>query len=353
MKVVIIAPSWIGDMMMSQGLYRTIKLQYTNSVIHVVAPKWSMSLLYLMREIDQVLELPFNHGELKIRERFIFSKKLTIQNYDRAYILPNSFKSAMIPFFAGIKHRIGWLGEMRYGLLNDYRILNKKKFPLMVERYIALAYNKVIDSASKIPKPLLLPQLHVAKNRVNNIIDQFNLFKQRPIIGFCPGSESGLIKRWPHYYYAELAQKLISDEFQIILLGSAKDYEIGNNIRSSIISTHQIYCYNLAGKTSIEQVVLLLSKCCIIISNDSGLMHIAASLNRPLIALYGPSNPKHTPPLSKKAKIMQGICTNKSKINFKHNKNDYHQSLINIKPLSVYQEIIKIFTNTKKISCVS
>ena len=263
-------------------------------------------------------------------------------------MLPNSFKSALVPFFANIPHRTGWRGEMRYGLLNDARVLDKQAWPLMVERYIALAYDKGrMQSAKDLPQPLLWPQLQVNDGEKEQACRAFSLDAQRPIIGFCPGAEFGPAKRWPHYHYATLAGKLIDDGYQIVLFGSAKDKEAGNNIVSSLTTQQQAYCRNLAGDTELEQAVILIAACQAVVSNDSGLMHVAAALNRPLVALYGPSSPDFTPPLSHKARVIR-LISGYHKVRKGGAAEGYHQSLIDITPERVIEELTDLLQAEKE-----
>ena len=165
MKILVIGPSWVGDMMMSQSLYRTLQARYPQAIIDVMAPAWCRPLLSRMPEVNEAIPMPLGHGALEIGERRKLGHSLREKRYDRAYVLPNSFKSALVPFFAGIPHRTGWRGEMRYGLLNDVRVLDKEAWPLMVERYVALAYDKgVMRTAQDLPQPLLWPQLRASSS---------------------------------------------------------------------------------------------------------------------------------------------------------------------------------------------
>lgn len=283
--------------------------------------------------------MPLGHGALEIGERRKLGHSLREKRYDRAYVLPNSFKSALVPFFAGVPHRTGWRGEMRYGLLNDARVLDKAAWPLMVERYVALAYDKgVMRSAKDLPQPLLWPQLQVSESEKSQISATFNLSTERQMIGFCPGAEFGPAKRWPHYHYAELAKQLIDEGYQIVLFGSAKDSDAGNEILATLNQEQQAWCRNLAGETQLEQAVVLLAACTAVVTNDSGLMHVAAALNRPLVALYGPSSPDFTPPLSNKAKVIR-LITGYHKVRKGDGEEGYHQSLIDITPARVLEEL--------------
>ncbi len=338
MKILVIGPSWVGDMMMSQSLYRTLKAEHPDAVIDVMAPAWCRPLLSRMPEVNQALSMPLGHGALALGERRRLGKSLKSSGYDRAYVLPNSFKSALVPFFAGIKRRVGWRGEMRYGLLNDIRVLDKPAFPLMVERYVALGYDKPVSAAQQLPQPLLWPQLRVEEDEKRMTAAQFSLSADRPVIGFCPGAEFGPAKRWPHYHYAALAEQLTGEGYQVVLFGSAKDRETGDTIVQTLSDSARAHCKNLAGDTQLEQAVILIAHCAAVVSNDSGLMHIAAALNRPLVALYGPSSPDFTPPLSHHARVIR-LITGYHKVRKGDAEEGYHQSLIDIQPARVHQEL--------------
>jgi len=353
MKILVIGPSWVGDMMMSQSLYRTLKAAHPDAVIDVMAPAWCRPLLSRMPEVNDALAMPLGHGALALGERRRLGRTLRDKGYDRAYVLPNSFKSALVPFFAAIKNRIGWRGEMRYGLLNDLRVLDKAAFPLMVERYVALAYDTSrISRAADLPQPLLWPALQVSEAEKRATAAEFGLRPERPVIGFCPGAEFGPAKRWPHYHYAALAQKLIDRGFQIALFGSAKDRETGEDILQTLQPHSRENCSNLAGSTQLEQAVILLAHCRAVVSNDSGLMHIAAALDRPLVALYGPSSPDFTPPLSHKARVIR-LITGYHKVRKGDAEQGYHQSLIDITPERVISELDTLLAENQESECGS
>ncbi|BEO68421.1 ADP-heptose--LPS heptosyltransferase [Serratia marcescens] len=348
MKILVIGPSWVGDMMMSQSLYRTLKAEYPSAEIDVMAPAWCRPLLARMPEVNQALAMPLGHGALGLGERRRLGRALRANRYDRAYVLPNSFKSALVPFFADIPQRTGWRGEMRYGLLNDVRVLDKAAFPLMVQRYVALAYDKGrIQRADDLPQPLLWPRLQVSDEEIADTTAAFNLTDSRPIVGFCPGAEFGPAKRWPHYHYAALAQRLIESGYQIALFGSAKDHEAGEQIRVALQEDARDFCLNLAGKTQLEQAVILIAACRAVVSNDSGLMHVAAALNKPLIALYGPSSPDFTPPLSDKARVIR-LISGYHKVRKGDAEQGYHQSLIDIQPQQVLDALTPLLVASEE-----
>lgn len=348
MKILVIGPSWVGDMMMSQSLYRTLKAEHPSAEIDVMAPAWCRPLLARMPEVSQALAMPLGHGALALGERRRLGHELRAKGYDRAYVLPNSFKSALVPFFANVPQRTGWRGEMRYGLLNDIRVLDKAAFPLMVQRYVALAYDKQrIQRAEDLPQPIRWPQLQVSDEEIAETTSAFNLTDHRPIIGFCPGAEFGPAKRWPHYHYATLAQMLIDAGYQIALFGSAKDHEAGEQIRAALEEKARDFCVNLAGETQLEQAVILLASCQAVVSNDSGLMHVAAALNKPLIALYGPSSPDFTPPLSHQAKVIR-LISGYHKVRKGDADQGYHQSLIDIQPQQVLDALTPLLAASEE-----
>jgi heptosyltransferase-2 len=287
MKILIIGPAWVGDMVMAQGLFRLLKQQSPEVEIDVLAPEYTRPLLERMPELHETLTLPFKHGDFLFFKRWEIGKQLRIKKYDQAIVLPNSWKSAIIPFAANIPLRTGWLGELRFGLLNDVRYLDKKKYPLMLQRFIALGLPQHATLPDKLPKPKLITssiQIPPARKR---------------ILAVCPGAEFGPSKRWPHEYFAEVANHYLSNHWDVWLFGSAKDHPIAEHINE--LTEHR--CNNLCGKTSLGEAVDLLANVTLVVTNDSGLMHIAAALDKPLVAMYGSTDPSFTPPLSPLAKI--------------------------------------------------
>lgn len=340
MNILVIGPSWVGDMVMSQALYQQLKVQYPNCQIDVMAPGWCLPLLVRMPEVRHAISMPIGHGDFRLCQRYQLGKSLRNQ-YDLAIVLPNSLKSAFIPFFAKISKRRGWKGESRYFFLNDLRT-NKNDYPMMVQRYVALAFEQdVIPVAEALP--IAYPYLDTCTQEIYQTKAKFekqlNYAENRQAIGFCPGAEFGPAKRWPHYHYATLAKKLIEQGYSVRLFGSKKDEEVGEQIRLSLPDTLQRYCLNLAGQTDLNQAVDLISDCEAVVSNDSGLMHVAAALNKPLVALYGPTSPQYTPPLSNKAIIIRLIEGGLIKIRKGESDEGYHQSLIDIQPEMVMEKL--------------
>ncbi|MEO8331978.1 MAG: lipopolysaccharide heptosyltransferase II [Gallionella sp.] len=296
-KILIIGPSWVGDTMLMQPmLWRLMQLN-PDCRIDVLAAPWTAALLRTMPEVSEVIINPFPHGALQLRQRYQLGKRLSRDKYDQAIVLPNSLKSALVPFFAGIPMRTGFVGESRYGLLNDARKLDKTELPLMVERYAQLAENP----GKSVARPLPDPKLEISPAQRDESLRKLGLTLDKPVAVFCPGAEYGPAKRWPAPYFAEIAQRLQRQGYAVWLIGSAKDSEVAENI----VALGNPECRNLCGSTDLGDAIALLSCAQLVISNDSGLMHLAAALGRPMLALFGSSSPRFTPPLSGQAHIIK------------------------------------------------
>lgn len=303
MKILIIGPSWVGDMVMSQSLYSELKRQYPRAAIDVLAPSWCKPILERMPEVNSAINMPIGHGQFNFLGRYKLGRELKRNNYSHAFILPNSAKSSLIPWLAGIPTRIGWKGEFRYGLLTDLRP-NKKVFQYMVERYVALAFSKStmneMVSLANCPRP----SLTVDAQAQQSALTRLGLNLDKPSFGLCPGAEFGPAKRWPDKYYAEVASYLISKGKQVWLFGSNKDREVTQKIKASLPKDLQASCFDLAGETSLIEAVDLLAACQTVICNDSGLMHVSAAVGCNVVAIYGSSSPQYTPPLTDSLEIV-------------------------------------------------
>ncbi len=281
---------------MQPMLHRLIQRQ-PGTLIDVLAPPWTEKLLRQMPEVNDVIINPFPHGALRILERRRLGKYLHAAGYDQAIVLPNSWKSALVPFFAHIPLRTGFTGEVRYGLLNDARKLDKQKLPLMVQRFSQLAEDKNDNFSRSIQDP----HLQVSKEKRAETLLKFKLSPKTPVAVFCPGAEYGPSKRWPEQYYAELAQSLRTKGYTVWLIGSPKDKDVADKI----VALGNPQLVNLCGNTDLSDAIALISCADLVVSNDSGLMHIAAALGRPMVALFGSSSPRFTPPLSDKAQVLR------------------------------------------------
>lgn len=297
-KVLVVGPSWVGDMVMAQSLLKLLAKQ--GAQIDVLAPAWNFALLDRMDEVHQAIAMPVGHGQVGLKARYHLGKSLKDQGYDQAIVLPNSFKSALVPYFAGILKRTGWRGEMRYGVLNDIRVLDKKRLPLMVQRFAALAYDK--DHAYDLndyPYPKMTVQPKAVKKAM--VDHGLKVGSKDRVLALCPGAAFGQTKQWPAAYYAEVAKQKLKEGWQVWLFGSNKDAETScRPIQESI--GHR--AFDLSGKVKLNEAVDLLSRADMVVSNDSGLLHVSCALERPLVAIYGSTTADFTPPLGDQVKVL-------------------------------------------------
>jgi heptosyltransferase II len=283
-------------MVMAQSLFISLKSAFPNCLIDVLAPAWSQPLLDQMPEVSKAIVMPLNHGQFGLMTRIKLGRQCRSVGYDQAIVLPNSWKSALIPFFANIPLRTGYRGECRWGLLNDIRRLDKNVLTMTVQRFVALGLEKNAHQ----PPHYQEPRLPTNKVGQEAVIQKFGLSVTEKILALCPGAEYGPSKRWPANYFAKVAQAKIQQGWQVWLFGSDKDKESAEQITKETSAL----CVDFTGRTSLAEAVDLMSLANTVVTNDSGLMHVAAALNKKIIALYGSSDPKFTPPLNAKASVI-------------------------------------------------
>lgn len=297
MRTLIVAPAWIGDAVLSHALLARLKAREPDCDIDVLAPRWVLPIYRHMPEVADTFDSPFGHGQIAFGARWRIARELARRGYERAFVLPNSFKSALVPWLARISQRIGFVGEMRYGLLTDARRLDEAALPLMAERFAWLAQTHEEALQRPIPHPTL--QADAAAGAA--LLRRLELARAPRLACFCPGAEYGPAKRWPDRYYGDLARRLDADGYAVWLLGSHKDAAVGE----AVVQASGGIARNLCGITTLDDALLLLSVADLVVTNDSGLMHVAAALDRPMVAIYGSSSPGFTPPLSKVARVMK------------------------------------------------
>ncbi|HEY1289962.1 MAG TPA: lipopolysaccharide heptosyltransferase II [Burkholderiales bacterium] len=279
-RILVVAPNWIGDALMAQPLLSRLRDKNPGAQIDVLAPAWVAPVARRMAEVGDVISVPLRHRALQLGERWRLARALKGRRYGEAIVLPNSWKSALLPFFAGIPIRTGYVGEARYGLLN---VLHRKDEAPMPLHYARLAE----PAGARVKEPLPEPRLRVEPGEIEAARRRFDI--EGPYGVFCPGAEYGPAKRWP--YFPQLSKQL---QTQALILGSANDREAAQGIAGR----------NLVGETTLDEAIALIAGADYVVTNDSGLMHVAAALGRPQVALFGSSSPAHTPPLSSAARVL-------------------------------------------------
>ena len=281
-KVLVVAPAWVGDMVMAHtfvpGLVRR------GAVVDFLAPPATADLARRMPGVTAVHTLNARHGALGIGERARAAKRLRGKGFAWAIVLPNSFKSAVVPWLAGVPRRTGFTGEARVGILNDRHRLDVKTLPRLVDRFASLA---------RVPPES--PRLNADPARRGELLASFGLHPNERLIALCPGAEYGPSKRWPAEHFADLGRRLVSTGAAVVVLGSARDAEPGKAI------ARYSSALDLTGKTGLLDVVDVLSAASAAVTNDSGLLHVAAALGVPVAGIYGSTTPAFTPPLSTRA----------------------------------------------------
>jgi heptosyltransferase-2 len=277
-RILVVAPNWIGDALMAQPLLARLHEKIPGLALDVLAPEWVAPVARRMPEVDEVIAVPLRHGGLQLGTRWKVGRELRRRRYQQAIVLPNTWKAALVPFFADIPLRSGYVGESRYGLLN--LTYGNSKDPMPV-RYARLSEPPGKALKEPLPSPKLRPGDGEAVRKKFGIEGRYAVL--------CPGAEYGPAKRWP--YFAQLAERL---PLPALVLGSPNDGEAAAGIRGR----------NLVGQTSLDEAIDLIAGAQYVVSNDSGLMHIAAALGRPQVALFGSSSPEHTPPLSPAARVL-------------------------------------------------
>jgi heptosyltransferase II len=280
-RTLVVAPNWIGDALMAQPLLTRLRENSPGLEIDVLAPEWVAPVVRRMAEVEEVIAVPFRHKALQLRQRWKIAGDLKARGYDEAIVLPNSWKSALVPFLAGIPVRTGYVGEFRHGLLNN--IHKSAAAAAMPLHYASLSE----PPGSQAKEPLPEPRLRVEPQEIEAARRRFGVHGRYGV--FCPGAEYGPAKRWP--YFQELSRRL---QAQTVILGSPNDREAAQGILGR----------NLVGETTLDEALALIAGADYVVTNDSGLMHIAAALGRPQVALFGSSSPKHTPPLSGAARVV-------------------------------------------------
>jgi len=298
-KVLVVGPSWVGDMVMAQALYKLLRQQDPQVEIHVVAPPWSLPVLERMPEVARGIELAVGHGELGLGRRFDLARRLSAERYTRAIVLPRSAKAALVPWLARVPRRTGFRGELRYGLLNDIRVLDAR-LDQTVKRFVALGLPRDAAVSAELPAALE-PRLRSDPRNLERLRAAHGLEAGKRLAALMPGAEYGPAKRWPAAHFGALAAALANADADVVVLGSAKERSIGDEVVAAAANAR---VRNLCGATALVDVVDLLAAADVAVSNDSGLLHVAAAAGAPVVAIYGSSSPRFTPPLTAAAAVV-------------------------------------------------
>ena len=299
-NILIVAPAWVGDMVMAHCLVQVLVARHQSSRgapnIHLLAPTATAPLGTRMPGVSETHTLDVAHGELALGRRRRQARAMS-GRFDQAIVLPNSFKSALVPWWARIPIRTGWHGEARFGVVNDRRRLDPTRYPLMIERFMALG----LDPASDLPQTHPLPRLQADSENVERLLGAHELSVAGGVTVLCPGAEYGPAKRWPASHFAQVARHAVAEGHQVWLIGSSLDRDVCVEIEGQVGAG----VVNLAGATTLLDAVDLISRADRVVSNDSGLMHVACALGRSVVALFGSTSPAFTPPLGPAATVVQ------------------------------------------------
>ncbi|MGH8427458.1 MAG: lipopolysaccharide heptosyltransferase II [Gammaproteobacteria bacterium] len=293
-RILIAGPNWIGDLVMADTLLKLLRQAEPETSIDLLAPAWVLPLAERMAEVTTAIEIPGGHGELAFGARRRLARELRKNGYTQAYVLPRSAKAALLPWLARIPVRTGYRGEARYGLLNDMRRVNPSHHAV-AERYAALAFTPGAELPASLPRPELLSDVAARTATLTRL----GLRAEAGAVALAPGAEYGPAKRWPIAYFTELAARLIAEGQPVWVLGSVRERPLGEAIRARVSDVR-----NLAGETSLIEAVDVLAAATAAVVNDSGLMHVAAAVGTPLVAIYGSSSPCYTPPASERAEVI-------------------------------------------------
>jgi heptosyltransferase-2 len=223
------------------------------------------------------------------------AKRLKAEGYGQALIMPRTWKSALAPALAGVPLRTGFVGEARFGLVNDLRF-GEGRLPRMVDRCATLALPAGAEAPSRWP----LPELKVSATELRAWREQLGLAPDgRPVVALAPGAV-GPSKRWPAAYYAELAQRLAAEGTWVWVIGGPGEREIA----AQIVRSDRGDFRDLTGP-DLRNAILALAAASTAVSNDSGLLHVAAALGTAAVGIFGPTSPWHWAPLNPIAAVIE------------------------------------------------
>ncbi len=295
--ILVVGPAWVGDMVMCQSLFMTLRRRWPDARIDVLAPDWTRPLLERMPEVDRAVALPVGHGRLRPLVQLRTAARVRSERYDRAVVTRRSFKAALVPFLARIPVRTGILGESRHLLINDVRAVNGDSHPFAVERLAVLGMEPgAHPGLDGVP----WPRLAADPDAGTALEVRLELEGPGSVVGLAPGAAFGPAKRWPQERWEALAARLGAQGRRVWVFGAQGEAEEG----AAIAAAGGAGARSLCGRTSLGDVVDLMARCTHVVTNDSGLMHVAAASGPRVVALFGSTSPRNTPPLDARARVI-------------------------------------------------
>jgi len=294
-SVLVVGPSWVGDMVHAQAFFMALQDGPDDVAVDLVAPPAPFPLLERIPEIREAFLLETRHGRLDLGARWRLARRLRERRYDQAYVLPSSFKAALVPAFAGIPVRTAHLGEHRYGLINDVRPEVEATRDRNLRGYLGLIRPDVGD-AEAIPRP----RLRVDAENQRELVERLGLDPRARVVALAPGAAGGPAKRWPVESFEALAALLADQGRHVWVLGGPAEAALGEEIARRSNGAVR----NLCGRTTLTDAVDLLAMVETTVANDSGLAHVAAAAGSPVVVLFGPTSPDFSAPLTDRSELV-------------------------------------------------
>ncbi|MEP9351165.1 lipopolysaccharide heptosyltransferase II [Xanthobacter sp. KR7-225] len=292
--LLLVGPAWVGDMVMAASLVEVLRLRDPGRPVDVIAPPAALPIARMIRGVRRTIPLGLGHGELGLLARWRAGRALREEGYSKAIILPRAFKAAIIPFAAGIPERVGYKAELRSPLLTDARADRDRKSARTIDRFVALGLPEAAPAA-----PAPRPRLYLPDGMADLAAGKFPLPGPGPVLALCPGAEYGPSKRWPAEKFASLAARAAAAGWHVRVVGSAKEAPAG-----AVIAAAAPGIEDLTGRTTLMEAAAVLAAASVVVTNDSGLMHVASALDRRVVAVFGSSSEKMTPPTAPGARVI-------------------------------------------------
>jgi len=277
---------WIGDFVRCHSVVKLLNARFPDRPVDVLSTTLCAPLTDYMPGLRRAIVVDLPRRRIAVQNQLALARRLKHENYGSALVMPRTWKSALAPFLAAIPERTGFVGEMRFGLLNDLRH-GERRLPRMVDRCAALA----LPPQAELPPAWPLPELKVARAEIENWRrDQGLAIDSRPVMVLAPGAV-GPSKRWPASAYTALARRLIAEGFAVWVVGGPEEKSLAAEIIGETAAR------DLTGH-DLRNAILALAAAAVAVSNDSGLLHVAAALGTPAIGIFGPTSPWHWAPLN-------------------------------------------------------